>query len=67
MTVVTETGNKLNIYPKEPTMYPVDHNYRPFIAWDFSGEKLNGRAAMFGVVAGAISYALTGKLFFGLF
>jgi len=29
-------------------------------------EKMNGRWAMLGIVAGAISYALTGKLFFGV-
>ncbi len=30
-------------------------------------EKMNGRWAMVGIVAGAISYALTGNLFFGIF
>ena len=30
-------------------------------------ERLNGRAAMLGFVAAIISYALTGKLFFGVF
>ena len=30
-------------------------------------ERANGRWAMLGIVAGAISYALTGKLFFGVF
>ena len=29
-------------------------------------EKLNGRFAMMGIVAGFISYAITGNLFFGL-
>lgn len=29
-------------------------------------EKTNGRYAMLGIVAGAISYALTGNLFFGV-
>jgi len=29
-------------------------------------EKMNGRWAMLGIVAGAISYALTGNLFFGV-
>jgi len=30
-------------------------------------ENYNGRWAMMGIVAGAISYAITGKLFFGIF
>ena len=30
-------------------------------------EKLNGRTAMMGIVSGLISYAITGKLFFGIF
>jgi hypothetical protein len=30
-------------------------------------ESANGRWAMVGIVAGFISYALTGKLFFGVF
>jgi len=30
-------------------------------------ESANGRWAMLGIVAGFISYAATGKLFFGLF
>ncbi len=29
-------------------------------------ERINGWAAMIGIVAGAISYALTGNLFFGI-
>ena len=30
-------------------------------------EKLNGRTAMMGFVAALLSYAFTGKLFFGVF
>lgn len=67
MTVIKEDGGRLNNFAIEPTMYPVDHTYRPMIAWDSRGEVLNSRFAMLGIVAGAISYALTGKLFFGLF
>ena len=29
-------------------------------------EKLNGRVAMLGIIAGLISYATTGNLFFGV-
>jgi hypothetical protein len=30
-------------------------------------EKLNGRWAMLGIIAGLTSYVITGKLFFGVF
>jgi len=39
--------------------YGVPHNER--------AELLNGRLAMLGFVAGVVSYALTGKLFFGIY
>jgi hypothetical protein len=67
MTVTTDEQGVLNNFAIEPTMYPVDHTYRPLIAWDARGEQINSRAAMIGIVSGAISYALTGKLFFGMF
>jgi hypothetical protein len=67
MTVTKDDQGRLNNFAIEPTMYPVDHNYRPMIAWDARAEILNARFAMLGIVAGAISYALTGKLFFGLY
>lgn len=67
MTVTKEDGGRLNNFAIEPTMYPVDHTYRPMIAWDSRGELLNARFAMLGIIAGFTSYALTGKLFFGLF
>ena len=63
MTVTTEERGKLNMFAKEPTMtfderYTVSHNE--------SAEKLNGRLAMLGIIAAFISYAATGKLFFGV-
>ena len=63
MTTPTEDGGRYNIYAKEPPMtfderYTVSHN-------EFA-EKLNGRAAMLGIIAAFISYAATGKLFFGV-
>ena len=52
-----------NVFAKEPQMvyddnYLVSHNER--------AEMLNGRLAMLGFVAAVVSYALTGKLIFGL-
>jgi hypothetical protein len=52
-----------NVFAKEPVMYhdsdyTVPHNER--------AELLNGRLAMIGFVGAVISYALTGRLVFGL-
>jgi hypothetical protein len=52
-----------NVWAKEPqisydTTYTVPHNER--------AEMLNGRLAMLGFIAAVVSYALTGKLIFGL-
>jgi hypothetical protein len=66
MTVTTEDHNRNNIYAKEPTMTPVDDNYRPMVAWDSVGETLNGRMAMLGVIAALGSYALTGQIIPGV-
>jgi hypothetical protein len=52
------------MFAKEPTMYY--ENYGMDTPNQVK-EKYNGRWAMVGIVAGALSYALTGKLFFGIF
>lgn len=69
MSVVVEDGNRTNLYAKEPQMYYSkeymdkygleSHNER--------AERANGRWAMLGIVSAALSYTLTGKLFFGVF
>jgi hypothetical protein len=66
MTVTKDEFGKLNNFAKEPTMTPVDHNYRPLIAWDPKGEVLNGRFAMIGIIAALGSYALTGQIIPGI-
>ena len=52
-----------NLFAKEPATYyasdyVVPHNER--------AELLNGRLAMIGFIAAVVSYALTGKLVFGV-
>ena len=52
-----------NVFAKEPQMvydnsYTLPHNER--------AEMLNGRLAMLGFIAAVVSYALTGKLVFGV-
>tara|TARA_R100001460_G_scaffold5165_16_gene14497 strand:+ start:17210 stop:17410 length:201 start_codon:yes stop_codon:yes gene_type:complete len=60
MTTVTESGGRQNMYASEPRMSYVDN----YDGYGKNAEKLNGRLAMLGLVAGVISYATTGNFFF---
>jgi hypothetical protein len=62
MTVTTNEHGQQNMFAKEPRMI-VEENYVPH---NERAELLNGRAAMCGIIAAFVSYALTGKLFFGV-
>ena len=64
MTVTSNEYGQQNMFAKEPVMYY--ENYGMDTPNQVK-EKYNGRWAMIGIVAGAISYTLTGKLFFGIF
>ena len=69
MTVTTEDGGRQNLFAREPQMY-VDQTYVDRYGYETHNEraeKLNGRAAMMGIIAGFVSYAATGKFFFGVF
>jgi hypothetical protein len=69
MTVTTEDGGRQNLFAREPQMY-VDKAYTERYGYETHNEraeKLNGRVAMLGIIAGFISYAATGKFFFGVF
>lgn len=69
MTVTTEDGGRQNLFAREPQMY-VDQTYVDRYGYETHNEraeKLNGRAAMLGIIAGFVSYAATGKFFFGVF
>ena len=52
MTVTTNEYGQNNLFAKEPQMVVEDYN---------------GRWAMMGIISGFLSYAITGKLFFGIF
>ena len=62
MSTVTEDGGRLNLYAKEPPMEIMDvyetHNEK--------AEKLNGRAAMLGIMAALGAYAVTGQIIPGI-
>ncbi len=68
MTVTTEDGGRQNLFAREPQMY-VDKTYVDRYGYETHNEraeKLNGRAAMVGIIFGLFSYAITGNFFFGL-
>jgi hypothetical protein len=69
MTVTTNEHGQMNMFAKEPKMYISDEDAIKYgmMTHDERAELANGRWAMVGIIAGFISYAFTGKLFFGIF
>jgi hypothetical protein len=67
MTVTTNEYGQQNMWAKEPEMVYQEYNRKGLMTPMQTTEMYNGRWAMVGIVAGALSYALTGKLFFGIF
>jgi hypothetical protein len=68
MTVTKNEFGQMNMFAKEPSMYMTKEDLDRYGIEPYAekAEKMNGRWAMIGIVAGAISYALTGNLFFGV-
>ena len=71
LTVTTEDGGRLNTFAKEPRMYidPIIEEQlmkEEFETHNEKAEKLNGRAAMLGIIAALGAYALTGQIIPGL-
>ena len=63
MTTTTEDRGRYNIYAKEPKMY-----YQEEISvtrWE-KAERINGLAAMLGVIAALGAYAVTGQIIPGV-
>ena len=63
MTTTTNERGQQNIFAKEPPMtfderYTVSHNEK--------AEKLNGRAAMLGIIAALGAYAVSGQIIPGI-
>jgi len=67
MTVTTNEYGQQNMFAKEPQMVYEEYNRKGLMTPMQSTEMYNGRWAMMGIVAGLLSYAITGKLFFGIF
>jgi hypothetical protein len=68
MTVTKNEFGQMNMFAKEPAMYMTKEDLDRYGIEPYAekAEKMNGRWAMLGIIAGAISYSLTGKLFFGI-
>tara|TARA_Y100001936_G_C15982183_1_gene617376 strand:- start:817 stop:1035 length:219 start_codon:yes stop_codon:yes gene_type:complete len=70
VTVSSNDQGQQNMWAKEPRMYidPVAAQRYGYETHNEKAEKLNGRVAMLGFVAGLLSYVTSGSLFFfGLF
>jgi hypothetical protein len=69
MTITTEDGNRQNLFAVEPKMYITEKDMEEHEQETYAqrAEIWNSRTAMVGVVAGLVSYALTGNLFFGIY
>ena len=64
MTVTSSENGQQNIFPKEPQMTVADHPWG--VPHNEFAEKLNGRAAMLGVIAALGAYAVTGQIIPGV-
>jgi hypothetical protein len=69
MTVTTDERGQQNLFAKEPEMYisQADAERYAFETYAERAELANGRWAMIGIIAGFVSYAITGNFFFGNF
>jgi len=67
MTVTTNELGQQNMWAKEPQMVYEEYNTKGLLTPMQRTEMYNGRWAMMGIISGFISYAITGKLFFGIF
>ena len=69
MTVTKNEFGQMNMFAKEPAMYMTKEDLERYGIEPYAerAQRINSRWAMLGIVAGVISYALTGKLFFGIF
>ena len=68
MTVTKNEFGQMNMFAKEPAMYMTKEDLERYGMEPYAekAERMNGRAAMLGFLAATISYALTGKIFFGI-
>ena len=68
LMITSNEHGQNNMWAIEPPVYISDEDAKKYGMKSHAerAESANGRWAMLGIVAGAISYALTGHLFFGV-
>jgi hypothetical protein len=68
MTVTTNDRGQQNMFAREPKMYISDEDAIKYgmMTHNERAELANGKFAMLGFIAGIVSYATTGHLFFGV-
>ena len=68
MTVTTNEQGQQNLFAKEPSMYMTKEDLDRYGIEPYAekAETANGRWAMLGIIAGFLSYAITGNFFFGV-
>ena len=67
MTIVQEERGRLNAYAIEPKMYIAPETMQDnYVTHNEKAEKLNGRAAMLGIIAALGAYAITGQIIPGI-
>jgi hypothetical protein len=68
MTVTTEDGGRQNMFAKEPKMYITekDMNRHKEVTYAERAERINGWAAMLGIVAAFGAYAFSGQIIPGV-
>lgn len=62
--MTTDEFGKQNMFAKEPTMYYENYG---MLTPNQVKERYNGLWSMVGIIAGIISYSITGNFFFGIF
>ena len=67
MTVTTNEYGQNNLFAREPQMVVESYDRKGIESPQQYAETYNGRWAMMGIVSGFLSYASTGKFFFGIF
>ena len=63
MTTTTNERGQQNIFAKEP---PITFDERYTVSHNEKAEKLNGRAAMLGIIAALGAYAISGQIIPGV-
>ena len=69
MTITTNEHGQMNVFAREPEMYITEEDKMRHEEQSYAerAEILNAQWAIIGVISGLVSYAVTGKLFFGLY